>query len=491
MVWDETQMSQPLAAIQHQITLFGMWVCEVAEDGTLAWEADFAPFWFLKHVQLPLVDMDGLIASFPYLEVFLPEAQAHWSSEAVELLNSGAFAVAEGTDRERELLLRASATCLGPRRMLYLSPYRAGADEHRETLQKTRELMLAHEALQRKEAELRESEARTRRILNVLPDQVFMVNSSGEVLTHAGGPDPADLTGLAIDSLLPELGSFQETLALCFEKGNMQTLEFVRRVGTVTHSYEARIAPMGEDQALVVVRDCTRAKTIASVKEEFISVACHELRTPITGIIGVLELAKEVGLSRESARWVEMGLTSAKTSLSLLSRLLDLKRIESGAQGFSRHRVAAVTLVRDGLDHCRGVAVTLKRDIQLGACDENLMVLADLEAIRQVTVNLATNALKFSPEEEPVVLDVHANKGYARISIRDKGPGIRQKDHHRIFEKFAQVQDEHHQEKGTGLGLSIARAIVEGHRGRIGLDSDPEKEPGSVFWFDLPLIQSD
>jgi len=488
MVWDDSRIDQPLAVIQHQVTLFGMWVCEVADDGTLSWEAESAPFWFLKLVRLPLTDLDCLVASFPYLEVFLPDAHEHWSSEALGLLKSGAFVVGESADRENQKLLQASATCLGQRRLLYISPYQASADEQREILQKTRELMLAHEKLARKEAELRESEARTRRILNVMPDQVFVLNASGEILTHIGGSDRTDLTGLAIDSLLPELGSFREALAKCFARGNMQTLELVRRVGTVTHNYEARITPMREDQALMVVRDCTRAKTIASVKEEFISIACHELRTPISGIIGVLEMAQEVGLTEASAHWVEMGLTSAKTSLSLINRLLDLKRIESGAQTFSRKRIAADTLVRDGLDHCRGIAVALKRRIELGTCDANLMVLADLDAIRQVTVNLAGNALKFSPADEPVVLDVRAVDGYARISVRDRGPGIREKDRQRIFEKFAQVQDEHHREKGTGLGLSIARAIVQGHGGRIGLDSDPEKERGSVFWFDLPLI---
>ncbi len=463
-------------------------MCEVADDETLAWEPDFSPVWFLKIVPLPLADMNSLVASFPYLEVFLPDARAHWLHEGVGLLCSSAFTLGEGTDREHELLLQVAATCLGKRRMLYIGPFRASFDEHREVLQKSRELMLAHEALQRKEAQLRESEARNRRILNVLPDQVFVVNSRGEVLTHAGGPDHTDLTGLAIDALLPELASIRDTLAQCFEEGSLLTLNFVRRLGTVTHFYEARIAPMSEDQALMVVRDCTRAKTIESVKEEFISIACHELRSPITGIIGVLEMAQESGLTKASARWVDMGLKSAKTSLSLIGRLLDLKRIESGAQEFSRTRIAADKLLEDGLDHCLGVAVKLKRYIMLGACDENLMVLADLEAIRQVTVNLATNALKFSPEEEPVVLDVRAVDGFARISVRDKGPGIREKDRHRIFEKFAQVQDEHHQEKGTGLGLSIARAIVQGHHGRIGLDSNPEKERGSVFWFDLPLI---
>jgi signal transduction histidine kinase len=422
------------------------------------------------------------------LEVFLPEAHEHWASKKNALLRSGAFTVAEGSDREDELLLQATATCLGDRRMLYIGPYTTTTDEHREIMQKTRELMLAHEALQRKEAELRESEARMGRILKVLPDQVFLVNTTGEVITHAGGPDNADLTGLVIDALLPEIESIRDTLEMCIEKKRLQTLEFGRRLGSVTHFFEARIAPMGEDLIVIVVRDCTRAKTIESVKEEFLSIACHELRSPVSGIIGVLEMAQEEGLSEASESWVQMGLNSARSSIDLMNRLLDLTRIESGAQEFNRRRVTADSLIQDGVNHCQGVAIKLKRSIEQGICDKDLMVLADPDAIRQVMVNLATNALKFSPVEHPVILDVKAHDGFARISVRDKGPGIREKDRLRIFEKFAQIQSVHHREKGTGLGLSIARAIVQGHRGRIGVDSDPEVEPGATFWFDLPLI---
>lgn len=488
MGFDESSENQTTNVLQQQMALFETWVCEVTDDNDLRWDADTVPAWCGRYLNPLPTDTSELIQVLPYLEYYLPDAAAFWAGSEGGTCQSGAFVVSDGVERENEMLLQATATRLGTRRLLYIGPFNAAADEHREVLQKSRELMLAHEALQQKEAELTASEARLRSILKVLPDQVFMLRMDGEVLAHTGGPDQADLTGLVIDAVVPELEFIGDTLKLCLAEGSVHTLTFERWIGSVAHYYEARFAPMSVDQVLMVVRDCTRAKTIERVKEEFLAIACNELRAPISGIIGVLEMAREEGLSEESAHWVGLGLQSANRGLNLIHRLLDLKRIESGTQKFSRHRIAADKLVMEGLAQCSAVAEKAGRAIKLGLFQTGLMVLADPDAVRQVLVILVTNAVRYTPEDEPIVVETRRWEGFARISICDRGPGVRKKDQSRLFEKFAQLEDGRSREEGAGLGLSIARAIVEHHQGRIGVEADPEKAPGSTFWFAFPLL---
>ncbi|CAM2011323.1 sensor histidine kinase [Acanthopleuribacter pedis] len=485
---DEPSENQGMIVLQQQMALFDTWVCEVTDQDALVWDADVAPAWCARHLQPSPGTTADLIQLLPYLEYFLTDAAAFWNGAEGATCQSGAFVATDGHDRANEWLLQATATRLGRRRLLYIGPYRAGTEEHREVMQKSRELMLAHEALQQKEAELSLSEARLRGILKVLPDQVFVLRMDGEVLAHAGGPDQADLTGLVIDTVVPELEFIGDTLKLCLAEGSIHTLTFERWIGSAAHYYEARFAPMSVDQVLMVVRDCTRAKTIERVKEEFLAIACNELRAPISGIVGVLEMAREEGLSEESAHWVGLGLESANRGLNLIHRLLDLKRIESGAQKFSRHRIAADKLVMEGLAQCCAVAEKAGRVIKRGVFESGLMVLADPDAVRQVLVMLVTNALKFTPEDEPIVVETRRWEGFARVSICDRGPGVRKKDQARLFEKFAQLEDGRSREEGAGLGLSIARAIVERHQGRIGVEADPDKAPGSTFWFAFPLL---
>jgi signal transduction histidine kinase len=119
-------------------------------------------------------------------------------------------------------------------------------------------------------------------------------------------------------------------------------------------------------------------------------------------------------------------------------------------------------------------------------------VWADAERIGQVVTNFLTNALKYSPEDRPVGVGLRMSGGWARVSVRDAGPGIALDEQERIWQRFQRIEGIEVQSGtsvGLGLGLYIARTAIERHRGQIGVSSAPGK--GSTFWFALPVERTD
>jgi signal transduction histidine kinase len=120
-----------------------------------------------------------------------------------------------------------------------------------------------------------------------------------------------------------------------------------------------------------------------------------------------------------------------------------------------------------------------------------LMLLADADRIGQVITNFLTNALKYSPEDQPVAVQVRTHGATVRVEVRDHGPGIAAEYHARLWERFFRVPGINHQSGsglGLGLGLHICQTIIERHHGTVGVTSAPGK--GSAFWFTLPLAQA-
>lgn len=235
------------------------------------------------------------------------------------------------------------------------------------------------------------------------------------------------------------------------------------------------------------------------IKSDFVSMVSHELRTPLTSIIGFSELLAEAyagELNPEQNEYARQILRKSKELLSLINDLLDTGRLESGRMSLSFRPVDLGNILQSVFSstrHVTGVPPVFKSHIP----DDLPEFDADAGKITQILVNLVTNALKFSPPGSPVEVRAKLIKGrretdrgdLVQISVTDRGVGIPEDLHQRIFEQFFQGNHGATRAfKGAGLGLYISKSLVEMHGGKIWLESS--QGHGSTFHFTVPLRQN-
>ncbi|MNS17737.1 Non-motile and phage-resistance protein [compost metagenome] len=224
-----------------------------------------------------------------------------------------------------------------------------------------------------------------------------------------------------------------------------------------------------------------------ALKDQFIGILSHELRTPINAITGFGSLLEEQVLGPLTDRqrgYLRKIIATAETLLMLVNDLLDASAMRAGRFSIAPdfytlgEMCEAVVARLLPLAEQKGQALTLDLSPDLPS------VRADSQRVQQVLTNLIGNAIKFTPHGGHIVLRARLGDGHVRTEVSDDGPGIRPEDRSRLFKPFTQLGQDGSHASGTGLGLSISRAIVEAHGGQIGLDSSPSG--GCTFWFTLP-----
>lgn len=234
------------------------------------------------------------------------------------------------------------------------------------------------------------------------------------------------------------------------------------------------------------VVDISGRRAVERLKQEFISTISHELRTPLTSMLGSLDLLLGGVLGRltpEASELVEIAGRNAGRLIALINDILDLDRLESGRL---QMHPAPVRLPDIGAAAVEAVeAFAAKESIAIELELPDIEVFADEDRIRQVMVNLVSNAIKFSAAGSRVQVQASANETMATISVIDFGRGIPEAYLLKIFERFEQVEvGDARKNSGSGLGLAICRLIVEQHGGTIGVES--KEGEGSRFWFTIP-----
>lgn len=225
------------------------------------------------------------------------------------------------------------------------------------------------------------------------------------------------------------------------------------------------------------------------LKEEFLSAAAHDLRTPLTVVLGQAELM-ERRASRNPGRPVdEAGLArivrEARRLRDLVSELLDAQRLEDGRAVLDRSPAD----VREVIDAVRQRHVVNGREIAVRLPSGPIVSAIDRPRVEQVLDNLVENAIKYGPAGGAPTIELSRADGYARIAVVDQGVGIPEAERERIFERFYRASNAHDvTDTGLGLGLYICRRIVDEHDGRIRHDETPGG--GSTFVIDLPLSPS-
>jgi signal transduction histidine kinase len=223
-------------------------------------------------------------------------------------------------------------------------------------------------------------------------------------------------------------------------------------------------------------------------KSEFLANMSHELRTPLNAIIGFSEVLSERmfgEINEKQAEYIGDILESGQHLLSLINDILDLSKIEAGRMELEPTEFDLPSVIENTLILVRERAQ--RHGITLGrAVDERLRIIrGDERKVKQVLLNLLSNALKFTPEGGEIEVRAQMRDGAAEISVRDTGVGIAPEDQEAVFEEFRQVGTASKKVEGTGLGLAISRKFIELHGGRIWVKS--KLGTGSTFTFTLPL----
>ncbi len=229
-------------------------------------------------------------------------------------------------------------------------------------------------------------------------------------------------------------------------------------------------------------------ETASRHKSEFLANMSHELRTPLNAIIGFSEVLAERmfgEVNEKQAEYLADILESGRHLLSLINDILDLSKIEAGRMELEPSDFDLPTAIDNTLTLVRERA--LRRTITLGrTVDDRLgMIHGDERKVKQVLLNLLSNALKFTPEGGQINVRAEMRDGTAEISVTDTGVGIAPEDQEAVFEEFRQVGSAAKKAEGTGLGLAISRKFIELHGGRISVTS--QVGSGSTFTFWLPL----
>ncbi len=229
-------------------------------------------------------------------------------------------------------------------------------------------------------------------------------------------------------------------------------------------------------------------ETASRHKSEFLANMSHELRTPLNAIIGFSGVLAERmfgEVNEKQAEYLADILESGRHLLSLINDILDLSKIEAGRMELEPSDFDLPTAIDNTLTLVRERA--LRRTITLGrTVDDRLgMIHGDERKVKQVLLNLLSNALKFTPEGGQISVRAEMRDGTAEISVTDTGVGIAPEDQEAVFEEFRQVGSAAKKAEGTGLGLAISRKFIELHGGRISVTS--QVGSGSTFTFWLPL----
>ncbi len=235
-------------------------------------------------------------------------------------------------------------------------------------------------------------------------------------------------------------------------------------------------------------------KKIDEMKDNFLSMVSHDLRTPMTGIMAYASIMRESleTIKREDEqKYLDVIIQQGQRLTRLINDLLDIQRFEAGRMSLEFQDINIVTLVGDTLSLFEGAAGEKNQELVLERPPaEEILVSGSRDRLEQVMTNLLSNAIKFTPPGGRISVEIQImtrdDTSAVKVMVRDTGPGIPAEAQGRIFDKFQQVDSMvRSKEQGSGLGLALVRWIVESHDGKVGLESEPGF--GSVFFFVLPL----
>jgi PAS domain S-box-containing protein len=357
---------------------------------------------------------------------------------------------------------------------------------------------------ERKETErhLKESEERFRKIADSAPVFIWMGDTSGKTvffnkswLDFTGRGFEESVNTLETKELHPEDEQrVYDIYQAAFARREGYYLEFrLKRYDDVYRYIGMKsvphYSPDGEFEGYIGSgMDITETKEHEQIKNEFIGMASHELKTPITSMKAYVQLLLNIYKNEDDDEFLKKSLTTVNKQINKLTRLitdlLDVSKIESGRLSLNSEVFVMNELLKECIDEVQYTAQ--RHDIVLEE-EAHLSVYADRDRIAQVITNLLTNAIKYSPETDRIDVLIRNIDGQVRVTVHDYGIGISKEEQDKVFNRFYRVEGRNEQTfSGFGIGLFVASEIIRRHSGRIWVDS--EKGKGSFFSFELPVV---
>ncbi len=332
----------------------------------------------------------------------------------------------------------------------------------------------------------------TEAFLSALPDGALVLNPAGVIIAaNAQAEDMLDLrlVGLAATNVI-RLQDFADALAKCQRENVPQRVELDIH-STPPRLLEAHIAGMGDKGGLLVVlRDLTREQQIERMRSDFVANASHEMRTPLTAILGTIETLQGAARDDTKARDRFFGtmLAQARRMKRLVDDLLTLSRIELNEHVRPNASVDLCDVARQAKSNLEMLAKELSVGVTM-TCTGDTAVAGDGDELLQVAQNLIENALKYGNSGGRVEVLCEGSGSEVRFAVRDFGKGIAAVHLPRLTERFYRVSTQESRARGgTGLGLAIVKHIVLRHRGRMTIDS--QEGAGSTFAVTIPAYKS-
>ena len=316
-------------------------------------------------------------------------------------------------------------------------------------------------------------------VIVVDPDhRLLLINRAAQ---EAFGVD-GDLLGRSVAEAFDD----PRLLALIREPGRQARREEIELAdGRTLNAQRTAIQGVGE---AIILQDITHLKELDRIKSEFVTTVSHDLRSPLTAILGYSQLIGRAGsLNEQQQEFVRRVQLSVEQITELVTDLLDLGKIEAGLDN-ARERTPVGVLARYSVEGLRVAAESRGLKLDLSLPDELPMVMGSPIRLRQMIGNLIENAIKYTPSGGHVRVEGEAEAEQVILRVRDDGPGIPPADQPYLFDKFYRASNVPDDLSGTGLGLSIVKSIVDNHGGRIWVES--KLGEGTTFTVVLPAPAS-
>jgi two-component system phosphate regulon sensor histidine kinase PhoR len=328
-------------------------------------------------------------------------------------------------------------------------------------------------------------------VLDVIDDGILIVDARGLIqLTNDAALrlfkiNVSQTTGVSLIQLLRN-HQVVELWKQCKDSGKIETTE-IELVPPQTY-INCIASPLGKNlpgNTLLLFQDFTQIRKLETIRQDFISNISHELRTPLASLKALTETLQEEALEDPpAAKHFLLLMETEVDALSLMvSELLELSRIESGKVPLRMSDISPIDVLIQSVDRLHLQAERANLKIVTIIPNHLPQILADLNRLEQVVVNLLHNAIKYTPAGGEIIVSAEERNQYVLFSVQDTGTGIPSEDLPRIFERFYKI-DRARSEGGTGLGLAISKHIVETHGGRIWAES--LEGLGSTFYFTIP-----